>query len=88
MKKGGAEAPPISLYKYNTFRRQKQEVLKPKNRLGVWKRFSPSSRFGKRVAQGFTRLNREPFTKQRGGGDEMIEKPGEEQGMRAGEKTV
>ena len=29
-KKGGAEAPPISLYKYNTFHRQKQEVLKPK----------------------------------------------------------
>ena len=29
-KKGGGEAPPISLYKYNTFRRQKQEVLKPK----------------------------------------------------------
>ena len=38
-KKGGAEAPPISLYKYNTFRRQKQEVLKPKNRLGCGKGF-------------------------------------------------
>ena len=36
-KKGGAEAPPISLYKYNTFHRQKQEVLKPKNRLGCGK---------------------------------------------------
>ena len=36
-KKGGAEAPPISLYKYNTFRRLKQEVLKPKNRLGCGK---------------------------------------------------
>ena len=32
-KKGGAEAPPISLYKYNTFHRQKQEVLKPKKGL-------------------------------------------------------
>ena len=32
-KKGGAEAPPISLYKYNTFHHQKQEVLKPKKRL-------------------------------------------------------
>ena len=42
-KKGGAEAPPISLYKYNTFRRQKQEVLKPKNRLGCgkfWRRIN------------------------------------------------
>ena len=38
-KKGGAEAPPISLYKYNTFHRQKQEVLKPKNRLGCGKGF-------------------------------------------------
>ena len=38
-KKGGAEAPPISLYKYNTFPRQKQEVLKPKNRLGCGKGF-------------------------------------------------
>ena len=38
-KKGGAEAPPISLYKYNTFHRQKQEVLKPKNRLGCGKAF-------------------------------------------------
>ena len=38
-KGGGAEAPPISLYKYNTFRRQKQEVLKPKNRLGCGKCF-------------------------------------------------
>ena len=36
---GGAEAPPISLYKYNTFHRQKQEVLKPKNRLGCGKAF-------------------------------------------------
>ena len=36
---GGAEAPPISLYKYNTFHRQKQEVLKPKNRLGCGKGF-------------------------------------------------
>ena len=39
-KKGGAEAPPISLYKYNTFHRQKQEVLKPKKRLGCGKGFS------------------------------------------------
>ena len=38
-KRGGAEAPPISLYKYNTFHRQKQEVLKPKNRLGCGKGF-------------------------------------------------
>ena len=36
-KKGGAEAPPISLYKYNTFRRQKQEVLKPKKGVGCGK---------------------------------------------------
>ncbi|WP_235385282.1 hypothetical protein, partial [Prevotellamassilia timonensis] len=28
-------------YKYNTFRRQKQEVLKPKNRLGCGKGFLP-----------------------------------------------
>ena len=38
-KKGGAEAPPISLYKYNTFRRQKQEVLKPKKGVGCGKGF-------------------------------------------------
>ena len=38
-KKGGAKAPPISLYKYNTFHRQKQEVLKPKKRLGCGKAF-------------------------------------------------
>ena len=36
-KKGGAEAPPISLYKYNTFHRQKQEVLKPKKGVGCGK---------------------------------------------------
>ena len=36
-KKGGAEAPPISLYKYNTFHRQKQEVLKPKKGHGCGK---------------------------------------------------
>ena len=36
-KKGGAEAPPISLYKYNTFRCQKQEVLKPKKGVGCGK---------------------------------------------------
>ena len=34
---GGAEAPPISLYKYNTFHRQKQEVLKPKKGVGCGK---------------------------------------------------
>ena len=38
-KKGGASAPPISLYKYNTFRRQKQEVLKPKKGVGCGKCF-------------------------------------------------
>ena len=38
-KKGGAEAPLISLYKYNTFHRQKQEVLKPKKGLGCGKCF-------------------------------------------------
>ena len=38
-KKGGAEAPPISLYKYNTFHRQKQEVLKPKKGIGCGKDF-------------------------------------------------
>ena len=41
-KKGGAEAPPISLYKYNTFHRQKQEVLKPKKGVGCgkfWRHF-------------------------------------------------
>ena len=36
-KKGEAEAPPISLYKYNTFRPQKQEVLKPKKGFGCGK---------------------------------------------------
>ena len=36
-KKGGAEAPPISLYKYSTFHRQKQEVLKPKKGVGCGK---------------------------------------------------
>ena len=41
-KKGGAEAPPISLYKYNTFRRQKQEVLKPKKGVGCGKGFGVS----------------------------------------------
>ena len=36
---GGAEAPPIYLYKYNTFHRQKQEVLKPKKGIGCGKTF-------------------------------------------------
>ena len=40
---GGASAPPISLYKYNTFHRQKQEVLKPKNRLRCGKNQAESS---------------------------------------------
>mgnify|MGYP003564080738 CR=1 FL=1 len=43
-KKGGAEAPPISLYKYNTFHRQKQEVLKPKKGFGCGKCFGEMRR--------------------------------------------